>query len=274
MSVAAGELRPTRASSTTFLMPAVAPVLGVIVRSERVALLSVAGSVVCVSGALLMQRAENSQENRKMQTTRNHSWRLAHEFVQVLGGLWSHSLHWFSDKVCCPEPGQQARFSERFKGEVPCITSPHSYPCPVIGYDAQGTLRTQVKGEPEMTYKAGESFYEAPNGVHLVSANASSTEPVKLLAYFVCDREGPLSIPKSAKEESETSMAISFDLKSPMDAVYSASGAAILLALKRIPTRRGSESSLKGGNGYATKQTIACDYRGPLWHCAERPQAV
>jgi quercetin dioxygenase-like cupin family protein len=34
-----------------------------------------------------------------------------------------------------------------------------------------------VKGQAEMIYKAGESFYEAPNGVHLVSANASSSEP-------------------------------------------------------------------------------------------------
>jgi quercetin dioxygenase-like cupin family protein len=70
----------------------------------------------------------------------------------------------------------------------------HSHPCPVIGYVALGTLRTQVQGEPEETYKAGESFYEAPNGVHALSANASQTEPAKLIAYFVCDRETPLSV--------------------------------------------------------------------------------
>jgi quercetin dioxygenase-like cupin family protein len=73
-------------------------------------------------------------------------------------------------------------------------SSPHSHPCAVIGYVVQGTLRTQVKGEPEMTYKAGESFYEAPNGVHLVSANASSTEPAKLVAYLICDHDTPLSL--------------------------------------------------------------------------------
>jgi len=70
----------------------------------------------------------------------------------------------------------------------------HSHPCPVIGYVAQGALRFQVKGEAETTYKAGESFYEAPNGVHAVSANASQTEAAKLIAYFVCDHEGPLSV--------------------------------------------------------------------------------
>jgi quercetin dioxygenase-like cupin family protein len=30
-----------------------------------------------------------------------------------------------------------------------------------------------VKGEAEAIYKAGESFYEAPNGVHLVSADTT-----------------------------------------------------------------------------------------------------
>lgn len=71
---------------------------------------------------------------------------------------------------------------------------PHSHPCAVIGYVVEGALRTQVKGEPEMIYKVGESFYEAPNGVHLVSANASSTEPAKLVAYLICDHDVPLSV--------------------------------------------------------------------------------
>jgi len=73
-------------------------------------------------------------------------------------------------------------------------SSPHSHPCAVIGYVVAGALRTQVEGQPEKIYKAGESFYEAPNGVHLVSANASSTEPAKLVAYLICDHDAPLSI--------------------------------------------------------------------------------
>ena len=72
---------------------------------------------------------------------------------------------------------------------------PHSHPCPVIGYVIDGSLRTQVKGEAEAVYTAGQSFYEAPNGVHQVSANASKDKPVRFLAYFVCDRRVPLSTP-------------------------------------------------------------------------------
>jgi quercetin dioxygenase-like cupin family protein len=66
---------------------------------------------------------------------------------------------------------------------------PHSHPCTVIGYVAQGAIRFQVKGGPESVFKAGESFYEPPNGVHEVSANASDKEPAKLIAFFVCDHE-------------------------------------------------------------------------------------
>jgi quercetin dioxygenase-like cupin family protein len=73
------------------------------------------------------------------------------------------------------------------------FSKPHSHPCPVIGYVVSGTLRTQVQGEAAAVYKAGETFYEPPNGVHLVSANASATQPTKLLAYFVCDHDAPLS---------------------------------------------------------------------------------
>jgi quercetin dioxygenase-like cupin family protein len=73
---------------------------------------------------------------------------------------------------------------------------PHSHPCTVIGYVAQGAIRFQVKGgAPEAVYKAGESFYEPPNGVHQVSANASDKEPARLIAFFICDHDTPLTVP-------------------------------------------------------------------------------
>lgn len=72
---------------------------------------------------------------------------------------------------------------------------PHSHPCPVVAHVVEGAIRSQVRGEPESTYTAGQSFYEAPNGVHQVSANASTSRPAKLLAYFVCDADAPLTTP-------------------------------------------------------------------------------
>ena len=73
-------------------------------------------------------------------------------------------------------------------------STPHSHPCPGIGYVVQGALRTQVQGEPAAVYHAGESFYEAPDGIHLVAANASRTDSVRFLAYFTCDHDTPLSV--------------------------------------------------------------------------------
>ncbi|HYL99415.1 MAG TPA: cupin domain-containing protein [Blastocatellia bacterium] len=93
-------------------------------------------------------------------------------------------------------------------------SKPHSHPCPVIGYVIEGAVRIQVKGEPEMTYKAGESFYEAPNGVHAVSANASDKEPARFLAYFVCDHETPLTVPAPAAKSDQRS-AVSDQPRSP-----------------------------------------------------------
>jgi quercetin dioxygenase-like cupin family protein len=72
---------------------------------------------------------------------------------------------------------------------------PHRHPCAVIGYVIEGALRSQTDGSPEMIYHAGDSFYEAPNSIHRVSANASSTEPVRFTASFICDHETPLSLP-------------------------------------------------------------------------------
>jgi quercetin dioxygenase-like cupin family protein len=71
---------------------------------------------------------------------------------------------------------------------------PHSHPCPVVGYVIQGALRTQVRGEAAAVYKRGQSFYEAPHGVHLISANASNQAPVKFLAFLVCGSDQPLTV--------------------------------------------------------------------------------
>jgi len=69
MSVAAGKLGATRASATTFLMPAVALVLGVAVRHEKVALLSVIGSAVCLAGAWIMRRAQSPDAGKPVVAT-------------------------------------------------------------------------------------------------------------------------------------------------------------------------------------------------------------
>lgn len=71
----------------------------------------------------------------------------------------------------------------------------HRHPCPVIGYVLEGRYRTKIGDGPETIYQKGDTFYEPPNGVHQVSANASTTEPVRFLAWFLCDSDARLSTP-------------------------------------------------------------------------------
>jgi quercetin dioxygenase-like cupin family protein len=60
----------------------------------------------------------------------------------------------------------------------------------------EGAIRSQVNDGPVTTYKAGQSFSELPGDRHRVSANASESEPAKLLAVFVVDtNETELTIP-------------------------------------------------------------------------------
>ncbi|EJM24292.1 cupin domain-containing protein [Pseudomonas sp. GM25] len=51
----------------------------------------------------------------------------------------------------------------------------------------EGAVRSKVGDAPEKVYKAGENFVEQPGDFHAVSANASTTEPSRLLAVFVLD---------------------------------------------------------------------------------------
>ena len=56
-ATASGRLGATRASASTFIMPVVALVLGIVVRHERVAMVSIAGAAICLIGAALVRRA-------------------------------------------------------------------------------------------------------------------------------------------------------------------------------------------------------------------------
>ena len=67
----------------------------------------------------------------------------------------------------------------------------HRHNANVFVYVLEGSIVMQVKGEDAVTLHAGQTFYEAPNDVHLVGRNASKTEPAKFLAFFVKDKGAP-----------------------------------------------------------------------------------
>jgi quercetin dioxygenase-like cupin family protein len=57
-----------------------------------------------------------------------------------------------------------------------------------------GTIVTQVAGEAPKNLKAGDVFYEFPRDVHVVSRNASATEPANLLVFYVKDKGSPPTV--------------------------------------------------------------------------------
>jgi len=59
----------------------------------------------------------------------------------------------------------------------------------VVGYVLSGAIRSQVEGGPVRVFHAGESWTESPGAHHMISENASETEPAKLLAIFVAGNQ-------------------------------------------------------------------------------------
>ncbi|MCG7504212.1 cupin domain-containing protein [Mesorhizobium retamae] len=74
-------------------------------------------------------------------------------------------------------------------------TPRHRHPGNVTAFVLKGTLKSQLAGEPPMTYTEGQSWFEPTGAIHLFAENASKTEPASLLAMFVADENcGPLTV--------------------------------------------------------------------------------
>ena len=73
------------------------------------------------------------------------------------------------------------------------FTPPHRHGGSVTAYITKGQVRSQLGGGPLETFEVGQSFFEPPGATHLVSANASSTEPAELIAVFVADEGAELT---------------------------------------------------------------------------------
>ncbi len=78
----------------------------------------------------------------------------------------------------------------------PAFSSPiHRHNAQVSVYVLEGSVVMQVKGEKEVTLEPGQSFYENPNDIHVVSRNASRSEPAKFLVFLIKQKNAPLVIP-------------------------------------------------------------------------------
>jgi quercetin dioxygenase-like cupin family protein len=77
---------------------------------------------------------------------------------------------------------------------APGAASPaHHHAGSVFAYILLGKVRSKVSDGPVTVYEAGQSFFEPPGSQHLVSENASTTEPARLLAIFIADEGATLT---------------------------------------------------------------------------------
>ena len=53
----------------------------------------------------------------------------------------------------------------------------------------------QLKGQPAITLKAGDTFYEGPTDVHIVGRNASTTKPARFVVVLVKAKGAPVFTP-------------------------------------------------------------------------------
>jgi quercetin dioxygenase-like cupin family protein len=75
------------------------------------------------------------------------------------------------------------------------VDAPHRHPGHAFVYVLEGSVEMQMEGGELRTLKAGDTFYEDPRHTHPVGRNVSSTQPAKLLVFFITDRNAPLVLP-------------------------------------------------------------------------------
>ena len=72
----------------------------------------------------------------------------------------------------------------------------------VYAYVLEGTVSSQLEGEPAHVYHQGENWSEQPGAHHLSTENTSPTNPAKLLVVFIATTGEPLKVddphPKAA----------------------------------------------------------------------------
>src|ERR1700742_1974883 len=89
-------------------------------------------------------------------------------------------------------PGKRVTIVRVFYGPGG-FTRAHRHAGSVTAYVTKGEIRSQLAGGPVETFAVGQSFFEPPGTTHLVSANASNTEPAELIAVFVADEGAQLT---------------------------------------------------------------------------------
>jgi len=71
-------------------------------------------------------------------------------------------------------------------------TGRHLHPCTVVGYIVAGTAEYQIEGQPPQLLPAGSAFHEPAGTVIESFRNASPSDPMTFVAFYLLDGEQDL----------------------------------------------------------------------------------
>jgi quercetin dioxygenase-like cupin family protein len=72
------------------------------------------------------------------------------------------------------------------------VAGRHLHPCAVVGYIVEGAALYQIEGEAPQTLPAGSAFYEPAEKVIASFGNASASESMTFVAFYLLDGEQEL----------------------------------------------------------------------------------
>lgn len=75
------------------------------------------------------------------------------------------------------------------------IANAHRHPQATIGYVLEGEIESTFEGLKHI-YKAGDVFWEEPNGLHNQTRNLSTTSEARLLVFFLGSKGTPFIVPE------------------------------------------------------------------------------
>jgi quercetin dioxygenase-like cupin family protein len=68
----------------------------------------------------------------------------------------------------------------------------HLHPCAVLGYIVKGTATYQIEGQAEQILPAGSAFHEPAGAVIANFGNASDSEPMTFVAFYLLNGDQEL----------------------------------------------------------------------------------
>ena len=71
----------------------------------------------------------------------------------------------------------------------------HRHDAHAFLYVLEGSIVMQLKGQPAVALKAGDTFYEGTNDIHMIGRNASDSAPARFVVVLLKKKGAPVLTP-------------------------------------------------------------------------------